>query len=46
MNQYWIIVDWTLCNKIQWNLNQNNTFIKHAIEKIVYGMVAIMSLSE
>ena len=46
LNQCWHIVNWTLRNKLQWNLNQNSyIFIhKNAIENVVYKMVAILSL--
>ena len=34
LNQYWNIVNWTLGNKLQWNLNQNsNISIKKCIWK-------------
>ena len=26
LNQCWVIVNWTLMNKLQWNLNQNTKF--------------------
>ena len=45
LNQCWVIVNWTLRNKHQWNLNQNtNIFIhKNASEKIVCETAAILS---
>ena len=29
LNQYWVIVNWTLRNKLQWNFNQNTKFFIH-----------------
>ena len=45
LNQYWVIVNWSLRNKLQWNLNQNTTFIihKNVSENIVCEMAAILS---
>ena len=44
LNQWWNIVNWTLGNKLQWNLNRNlNIFIqKNAIENVVWKMAAIL----
>ena len=44
LNQCWIIVNWTLRNKIQWNLNQNSKlfFHEHASQNIVCEMAAIL----
>ena len=41
----WIIVNWTLRNKFQWNLNRNsNIFIQeNAFESVVCEMAAILS---
>ena len=43
LNQCWNIVDWTLRNKVQWNLNRNwNIFIQeNAFENVVWKMSAI-----
>ena len=48
LNQHWFIVNYTLRNKLQWNLNQNTTFFIHeiAFETIVCEMVAILSMGE
>ena len=48
LNQCWNIVDWTLWNKLQWNLNQNiYIFIKeNASENAVWKMAAILSRSQ
>ena len=45
LNQCWIIVNWTLMNKIQLNFNQNTKFFSHenASENIVCEIVAILS---
>ena len=45
MNQCWIIVNWTLKNKLQWNLNRNsNIFIEeNAFESVVCETAAILS---
>ena len=45
LNQFSIIVNWPLRNKLQWNFNQNtNIFIhKNASETIAYKVVAILS---
>ena len=47
MNQCWKIVNWTLRNKLQWNLNQNSyIFIQeNAFENFVWQMVAISNNS-
>ena len=44
LNQCWNIVDWTLRNKLQWNLNRNSyTFIQeNAFEDVVWKMAAIL----
>ena len=46
LNQCWVIVNWTLRNKLQWNFNQNtNLFIhKNIAENIVCEMAAILSM--
>ena len=43
MNQWWLFVNWTLVNKIQWNLNQNTTIFiqENNFENAIYKMVAI-----
>ena len=45
LNQCWVIVNWTLRNKLQWNFNQHTKFSNHenASENIVCEMVAILS---
>ena len=45
LKQCWIIVNWTLRNKRQWNFNQNsNIFSKeNAVEYVVCEMAAILS---
>ena len=45
LNQCWNIVNWTLGNKFQWNLNKNsNIFIQeNAFENVVWKMAAILS---
>ena len=45
LNQSWFIVNWTLRNKFQWNLNQNTKLFIHkdAFENVVYEMAAILS---
>ena len=44
LNQRWNIVNWTLKNKLQWNLNRNsNIFIQeNACESVVRKMPAIL----
>ena len=45
LNQCWNIVNWTLGNKLRWNLNQNlNIMIQeNAFENIIWKMAAILS---
>ena len=45
LNQCWLIVNWALRNKVQWNFNRySNIFIqKHAYENLVSKMAAILS---
>ena len=45
LNQCWNIVNWTLGNKFQWNLNRNlNIFIQeNAFENVVWKMAAMLS---
>ena len=45
LNQCWLIVNWTLRNKIQWNLNQNTKLFIHenAFENDFCEMEAIFS---
>ena len=44
LNQCWIIVNWTLGNKLQWNFNQNTKLFicKNASENIVCEMASIV----
>ena len=44
LNQSWYIVNWTLRNKLQWNLNRNSyIFIQeNAFENIVWKMASIL----
>ena len=45
LNQCWVIVNWTLRNKLQWNLSRNTkVFIdKNAFKIVVCEMAAILS---
>ena len=44
LNQCWNIVNWTLGNKFQWNLNRNlYTFIQENVFENVWKMAAILS---
>ena len=45
LNQCWNIVNWTLRNKLQWNLNRNSYIFnqENAFENVVWKMVAILS---
>ena len=45
LNQCSNIVNWTLRNKLQWNLNQNSCVFIHenAFENVVWKMAAILS---
>ena len=45
LNQCWLIVNWTLRNKLQWNSSRNTKFFIHenAFENVVCEMVAILS---
>ena len=45
LNQCWLIVNWTLRNKLQWNLNQNTKLFiyENAFENAVCEMAAILS---
>ena len=44
LNQWWVIVNWTLGKKFHWNFNQNTKFYwQNAYENIVCEMVAILS---
>ena len=45
LNQCWLIVNWTLRNKLQWNLNRNTKLFTHknASENDVCEMAAILS---
>ena len=46
LKQCWIIVNWTLWKKLQWNFNQNTKLFIHenASESIVCKMAAILSI--
>ena len=45
LNHYWLIVNWILVNKLQWNFNQNATIFtqENASQTVVCKMVAIRS---
>ena len=45
LNQCWVIVNWTLWNKLQWNFNQNTKLFipENASENIDCEMAAILS---
>ena len=45
LNQCWNIVNWTIRNKLKWNLNRNsNIFIQEKVfECVVWEMAAILS---
>ena len=45
LNKCWNIVNWTLWNKLQWNLNQNEYifFQANAFRNVVWKMAAILS---
>ena len=45
LNQCWVIANWTLSNKLQWNFNHNSKLFIHenASKNIVCEMVAILS---
>ena len=45
LNKCWVIVNWTLRNKLKWNFNQNTKLFIHenVSENIVYEMAAILS---
>ena len=45
LNQCWVIINWTLGNKLQWNFNQNTRLFIHenASENIICEMAAILS---
>ena len=45
VNQCWNIVNWTIRNQLQWNINQNAYIFIHenALENVVWKMVAIFS---
>ena len=48
LNQCWIIVNWNLRNKPQWNFDQSTKFFihKNASENIVYEVAAILSMGD
>ena len=45
LNQCWHIVNWTIGNKLQWNLNRNSHIFtqEKAFENVVWKMEAILS---
>ena len=45
LKQCWIIVNWTLRNKLQWNRNRNSKFFiqENALEHVVCEMASILS---
>ena len=45
LNQCWIIVNWTIGNKFQWNLNRNWYIFsqENAFQNVVWKMAAILS---
>ena len=45
LHQHWLLVNWTLWNKLQLNFNQNNTLFIHekVFESVVCEMAAILS---
>ena len=45
MNQCWNIVNWTLRNKLQWNLNQNSSIFiqENLFEDVAWKMAVILS---
>ena len=45
LNQCWLLVNWTLSNKLQWNLNRNTKFFirENAIEDVRCKMATILS---
>ena len=45
LNQCWNIVNWTLRNKLQWNLNRNSIIFiqENAFENVVWKMAAILT---
>ena len=44
LRQYWVIVNWTLRNKLKWHLNQNTKLFIHvnAFENAVCEVAAIL----
>ena len=48
LNQCWVIVNWTIRNKLRWNLNRNTKLFIHenALENVVWKMVVILSRDE
>ena len=45
LKQYWIIVNWALGNKLQWNFNRNSKFFvqENSLEHVVCEMASILS---
>ena len=48
LTQCWLIVNWTLGNKLQWNSNWNRKLFiqENAFENVVYVMVTILSMRD
>ena len=44
--QFWVIVNWTIRNKLQWDFNQNSKLfiLKNASENIVCDIAAMLSM--
>ena len=45
-NQHWVIVNWAIGNKLQWNMNRNTKLVIHenAFENVASEMAAILSM--
>ena len=45
LNQCWVIVNWTLRNKLQWNFNRNSYIFlqENAFESVICKMVVMLS---
>ena len=45
LNQCWVIVNWTLRNKLRWNLNQNLCIFiqENALENVLWKIAVILS---
>ena len=48
LNQCWYIVNWTVWNKLQWNINGNSYIFveENPVESVVCEMAAILSLPQ